>query len=119
MNERLLQMFEEEESCLIVERDEVRGSDDYQAGVIDGALATTRMVLANLRRPHGLIETKEELDALPDGSVVREINGDYPSDVLQKFGKWWYPTGTDCADTPMLPARLLWAPSAGEVLHDD
>lgn len=60
------------------------------------------------------IENVEELDALPEQSVVQnELFGVVFEKVIQTGGaeSWWSPGGLR-EPTVMLPARLLWTPEA-------
>lgn len=84
-----------------------------------GADAAARYILATVEAPEPtlvsrlvpaprVITTREELDALPEGSIIREH---VDSEALQKDGNWY---GADCGeldpeDVP-LPATVLYTP---------
>ena len=61
-----------------------------------------------LDRPPRQITTREELNALPYYSIIREH---VESEALQKDGNWY---GVDCGelhpDDVPLPATVLWTP---------
>ncbi|MGW4720841.1 hypothetical protein [Nocardia sp. NPDC004260] len=74
---------------------------------------------AGLRPPARRIETPEELDALPDGTVILDANEEFHR--LNPYGmsepRTWFPawlTGnayaTDFGQDPELPAVVLWEP---------
>lgn len=56
------------------------------------------------------IETEEELEALPDGSIVRDSWGI----TLTKDYESWYRTLADDPDEVELPATVLWEPGDGD-----
>ena len=74
------------------------------------------------------VETVEQLDALPGGSVVAPPNITYATDIGAVAVKWpdhylafhhgpWYQTGYErpCPSAEIdLPAVVLWSPGAGE-----
>jgi hypothetical protein len=80
-----------------------------------------RIVAAvNARR---VIETDEELDDLPDGTVILDANEEFHR--LNPYGmsepRTWFPawlTGnayaTDFGQDPELPATVLWTPENGD-----
>lgn len=53
-----------------------------------------------------IIETEEELDALAEGSIVRDSCGI----TLTKDYESWYTTRVDDPDEVELPATVLWEP---------
>ena len=57
-----------------------------------------------------IVTTAEELDALPEGSIV--CDADYIH--LTKDYGGWYMTRVDDPDDVRLPATVLWEPEAGD-----
>ena len=78
----------------------------YGIGTFDVVAAADAILAAGYRKPR-TITTVEELDALPERSVVRDAT----TDVLERLGGRWY-----CGDfpglAPTLPATVLWEPEA-------
>lgn len=62
------------------------------------------------------IETVEELDTLPDFSVVRPLNKTTAASMEKHYGLWWVPGGDGCVAQQnwgtCVPALLLWTPEA-------
>lgn len=86
-------------------------------------------MIARIRELEGqhvptVIETPEQLAALPFLSLVREMFGPSPVAQCDYGGVWERRTsGWQCLsgslmppgyETPRLPARVLWAPSTGQ-----
>jgi len=71
---------------------------------------TERILAAGWRPPARKIETVEELDALPEGSIVRDSWGI----TLTKDYESWYRTLADDPDEVELPAIVLWEPGDGD-----
>lgn len=67
-------------------------------------------------KPKTLIGTVDELDALPDGSIVRDADGEaWKRDGSCEIGEAWFKAGGECdypADRVPLPALVLWTPEA-------
>lgn len=76
--------------------------------------------LENLRAEHAewvkarTIETVEQLDALPEGSVIHVPHKVTASSVEHRHGRWWPSRSTGPYHhgfrDELLPARLLWHP---------
>jgi len=70
------------------------------------------------------VETVEQLDALPVGSVVRTTEGRVAEKTGEHwgnasgYGSWWNETGDEisCGSDELddLPAIVVWSPGAGE-----
>ncbi|VEI04140.1 Uncharacterised protein [Acidipropionibacterium jensenii] len=56
------------------------------------------------------IETEEELEALPEESLVRDADGVH----LTKDYESWYMTRAEDPDDVVLPATVLWEPEADD-----
>lgn len=56
------------------------------------------------------IETVEELEALPEESLVRDADGVH----LTKDYESWYMTRAEDPDDVVLPATVLWEPEADD-----
>lgn len=80
--------------CLAHTIDEYR---DHLAELIDAEL-------------HPVIETVEQLDALPVRSVVRDADGDIHEQ--DDCGYWRCPRYPSVLNTVVLPARVLYTPEA-------
>lgn len=67
-------------------------------------------------REAAIIRTVEQLDALPDGSIVRDADGEaWKRDGSCEIGEAWFRAGGECdypADRVPLPALVLWTPEA-------
>lgn len=70
----------------------------------------TRMVAAGWRPPARTIETEEELEALPEGTVIRHAYGE----VFEKSGDDWFSTSEYWPVHVQLPATVLWEPCDGD-----
>ena len=67
------------------------------------------------------IETVDQLNALPVGSVARHVDGEGDATVMEKAEsvdgrRRWFATGqkqplTDIDVSYLVPAQLLWSPS--------
>jgi hypothetical protein len=94
--------------------------DELEEEYLDGdvakfTLAHAAHVAAALRESR-TVRTVEQLDALPVGTVVRELATDgfvlesYHDQIWQET-RWLYPGDDDPQDRPGLPARVLFLPS--------
>jgi hypothetical protein len=57
-----------------------------------------------------VIETAEELDALPVWTVIREVGPDDASEVYERRPDGWLAPGREVPDPPFLPATVLYLP---------
>lgn len=96
---------------------------DCKLGVSDLVLKVTAHELAAATEQHyqPRIETVEQLDALPLGTVVRdaELNvserlGGWDEESGEPYGLMWHTVGVAAPVIPDLPAVVLWSPGAGE-----
>jgi hypothetical protein len=74
-----------------------------------------RMRKAGWREPVRVIETIEELDALPAGTIVRDVEGNAaqrrPSGGHPFYEAGWYFGVEYVGKVIMLPATVLWEPT--------
>ncbi|WP_457948284.1 hypothetical protein ACTAQI_20245 [Pseudarthrobacter sp. alpha12b] len=93
------------------------GTSDLDAtldGEISLKIVAAAVLAAGFRKPR-TVTTVEELDALPDGAIIREANGDPTRAVKRQDGKvWWIdgPHGMSASDLIPLPATVLHEPEA-------
>lgn len=90
---------------------------DYEGNEFHPDISCLADDIAAVVRPR--IDSIEQLDALPDGSVVRAREGAiYEKDTQHTIpGEPWWPSGYDveCETTRIaLPATLLWTPGDNE-----
>ena len=89
-----------------------------KSGGLDIDRLAERILASGWRPPARIIETAEELDALPNEAVIRDANGEMSMhiNVPNKFNpagrriKWW----GDCQgygwNIPVLPATVVYTP---------
>lgn len=91
---------------------------DCKLGVSDLVLKVTAHELAAAAEQHyrPRIETVEELDSLPEASVVRSDNFGvvFEKSIAIGGADVWISLGAREYSTVALPATVLWSPGAGE-----
>ncbi|NEW33818.1 hypothetical protein GV791_14770 [Nocardia cyriacigeorgica] len=83
----------------------------YRVGCYDNedaaAAAAALLLAAGVRPPARVIETAEQRDAMPPGSVVLSDSG-Y---AWQRIEWWWQSTDEGVGGAPSLPATILHVPT--------
>lgn len=93
------------------------GSSDWVVIRDDGSRSTFRMneyveLVSRLVPAPRVITNPDELDALPDDTIVRIDEG---GDAMRKYKGKWHPTSNECCYESRhiaLPATVLWEPEA-------